>query len=168
MMAYQHCYVAQISYSANPNQAVKAILEAEAFPGPSILIAYSNCIEHGIDMANTEGAANMAVDSGYWILYRYDPRLIHQGKNPLQVDSKARKISFMDFAQQQNRFRRLKREKPGEYDQVMQDAEVAVNHRFEFYRMLAEMDYSTLADTLKSTGGEVDDKDMSKTADYRP
>ena len=169
MMAYQHCYVAQIAYSANPNQTVKAIMEAEAFPGPSILIAYSNCIEHGIDMANTEGASNLAVDSGYWILYRYDPRLISQGKNPLQVDSRARKISFMDFAKQQNRFRRLKREKPDEFDQVMQDAEVAVNHRFEFYRMLAEMDYSNLADTLKSAdAGGIDDKDMSKTADYRP
>jgi pyruvate-ferredoxin/flavodoxin oxidoreductase len=168
MMSYQHCYVAQISYTANPNQAVKAIIEAEQYPGPSILIAYSNCIEHGIDMSNTEGAGNAAVDSGYWLLYRYDPRLIHQGKNPLQLDSRARKISFMDFAQQQNRFRRLKREKPEEYDQVMKDAEVAVNHRFEFYRMLAEMDYSTLADTLSSAAtGDVPDKDMSKNADYR-
>ena len=83
-MVYRSVYVASVSYGARPGQLVKAVMEAENFPGTSLIIAYSVCIEHGFNMRDGALHGKLAVESGYWPLYRYDPRLIEEGKNPLQ------------------------------------------------------------------------------------
>jgi len=142
-MSYRHPYVASINLGANPNQAVKAFTEGEAYPGPALFICYAPCIAHGIDMSNIIGQSKMAQDSGYWLNYRFDPRLIAEGKNPLQIDTKGeRKISFREFAESQNRFRQLKRGFAAEYDAVIDEGERVVNQRYLYYKMLGEMDYS--------------------------
>jgi pyruvate-ferredoxin/flavodoxin oxidoreductase len=87
-MTYQNIYVAQVAMGANDNQCLKAFLEAEQYDGPSLIIAYSPCIEHGYDLSKSVGQTKSAVESGYWPLFRYDPRLAKQGKNPFQLDSK--------------------------------------------------------------------------------
>jgi len=144
-MSYQSVYVATLAYSANPGQAVKAMLEAERYPGASILVCYSACIEHGIDMSVTQEHSKRAVESGYWPLFRYDPRRIDQGLNPLIMDSKTPSITFKEYALGQNRFRRLSREYPDAFEQVMYDAERAVTKRYLFIRQLASMDYKDFA-----------------------
>ena len=144
-MSYQSVYVAALAYSANAGQAVKALVEGESYPGPALFICYCPCIEHGIDMGNTQAQAKAAVDSGYWPLYRYDPRRIDQGLNPLQLDSREPKITFRDYAMGQNRFRRLEREHPGEFPKVMEDAEIAVKRHWLLYKQLAGLDYTEFA-----------------------
>lgn len=161
-MAYRHAYVANLAYSAKPAQAVKALAEGESYPGPSLFICYCPCIEHGIDMSNTEEQVKAAVNSCYWPVFRYDPRRIAQGLNPLQLDSKDPKISFRDFAMGQNRFRRLKREYPEEFEAVMADAERVVRQRWLFYKQLASMDYSEFVQKV------ADEVAAHGTADYRP
>jgi pyruvate-ferredoxin/flavodoxin oxidoreductase len=145
-MSYRHPYVASINLNANPGQSVKALVEGERYPGPAIFICYAPCIAHGIDMSNTLKQAKAAQDSGYWISYRYDPRLIDEGKNPLMIDGpKKLKLSFREYAEGQNRFRRLKREYKDEYEAVMREAELKVMQRWLYYQKLVEMDYSEFA-----------------------
>lgn len=101
----------QICMYANIQQALRAVLEAEAFPGPSLVIAYSPCIEHGIEGTDWVAQAKRAVDSGYWPLYRYNPLLRDQGKNPFALDAPLKpKITIGDFIEHENRFQRLVRE----------------------------------------------------------
>jgi pyruvate-ferredoxin/flavodoxin oxidoreductase len=147
-MSYRSVYVATLAYSANPAQAVRAMLEAERYPGASLLVCYAPCIEHGIDMSVTQHHAKAAVDSGYWPLYRYDPRRIDQGENPLVMDSKNPSLSFREYAMGQNRFRRLSREYPAVFESVMTEAEKAVKQRFLFYKQLAGLDYSEFAEKV--------------------
>ena len=141
-MTYGNIYVAQVAFGANQAQTVKAFVEADDYPGPSIIIAYSHCIAHGINM--TMGFANQkkAVQSGFWPLYRFDPRLWEQGKNPLQLDSKDTKISYSDFAYEEIRFRTLKQSKPERAAELMEKAEKLVAQRFKLYKNLSEMDCS--------------------------
>ncbi len=91
-MTYGNVYVAEVAMGANDRQTVNAFLEAESYDGPSLIIAYSHCIAHGINMAKGLDQQKLAVDSGYWPLYRFDPRLKEDGKNPFQLDSRAPKI----------------------------------------------------------------------------
>ena len=107
MMSYGNVYVAQVAMGASHNQTVKAMVEAEQYDGPSIVIAYSHCIAHGIDMAIGMGREDAAVKSGHWLLYRYNPALIDKGENPLKLDCKAPSIPFRDYAFAENRFRTL-------------------------------------------------------------
>jgi pyruvate-ferredoxin/flavodoxin oxidoreductase len=144
-ISYRSVYVTTLAYSANPAQAVRAMLEAERFPGASLLVCYAPCIEHGIDMSETQKHAKAAVESGYWPLFRYDPRRIDKGENPLIMDSKTPSISFRDYALGQNRFRRLSREYPAAFEGVMVEAEKVVRQRFLFYKQLAALDYSEFA-----------------------
>jgi pyruvate-ferredoxin/flavodoxin oxidoreductase len=141
-MSYRHAYVAALNLGGSPAQAVKAFVEGEQYPGPALFICFAPCIAHGIDMSNTLEQSKAAQDSGYWINFRFDPRLMAEGKNPLQIDSKERKISFRQFAEGQNRFRRLQREYPDEYEGVMADAERVVNQRYLYYQQLAAMDFT--------------------------
>ncbi|UCD94245.1 MAG: pyruvate:ferredoxin (flavodoxin) oxidoreductase, partial [Candidatus Zixiibacteriota bacterium] len=104
LMPYGNVYIAQIALGASHNQAVKALVEAEKYDGPSIVICYAHCIAHGVDMAHGLNEQKKAVNSGHWILYRYNPELIKQGKNPLQLDSKAPSISYADYAYGEIRF----------------------------------------------------------------
>ncbi|MBN1804104.1 MAG: pyruvate:ferredoxin (flavodoxin) oxidoreductase [Sedimentisphaerales bacterium] len=111
-MTYGNIYVAKVAIGANTNQTVKAFVEAEAYPGPSLIIAYAHCIAHGINMTAGYLEQKKAVECGHWPLYRFDPRLKEQGKNPLQLDSKAPTGSFEEYAYGENRYRTLKQSKP--------------------------------------------------------
>lgn len=113
-MNFENIYVASVALFANPAQTLKAFIEAEAYPGPSLILAYSPCIEHGIVEGTTWLAqTKLAVESGYWPLYRYNPLLKQQGKNPFQLDSPTQlKGSVQEFLSHENRFMRLAREHP--------------------------------------------------------
>jgi pyruvate-ferredoxin/flavodoxin oxidoreductase len=137
-MTYGNIYVAKVAMS-NPAQAVKAMLEADAYDGPSLIIAYTHCIAHGIDMASAVDGCKEAVNSGHWPLFRYDPRLADQGKNPLQLDSKEPTISFEEYAQRQNRYRVLKKANPEAAAKLMEEANKITATRFDLYKKLAEM-----------------------------
>jgi len=139
MMAvtYGNVYVAQVALGANDRQVVNAFLEAESYNGPSLIIAYSHCIAHGINMAKGMDQQQLAVDSGYWPLYRYDPRLKEQGKNPFQLDSKAPKIPLEQYAYNENRYRMLTQIDPQRAEMLMAEAQDAVNERWQKYEALA-------------------------------
>jgi pyruvate-ferredoxin/flavodoxin oxidoreductase len=139
-MSYGTVYVATVALS-NPAQCVKAMLEAEAFEGPSIIIAYSHCIAHGIDMTSGVDAQKKAVQSGYWPLYRYNPALAVECKNPLQLDSKAATIDFMEYANNENRYRMLKKSNPKAAELLMQKAAEWAKTHFAYYQKLAALDF---------------------------
>ena len=111
-MSYGYVYVAAVAMGANQNQCLKAFLEAEAYDGPSLIIAYSPCINHGIDMTKTQAEEKLAVDTGYWILYRYNPLLGREGKNPLTLDSKEPKLDYQTFLKNEVRYRTLAQQHP--------------------------------------------------------
>ncbi|WP_136524996.1 pyruvate:ferredoxin (flavodoxin) oxidoreductase [Geomonas ferrireducens] len=139
-MAYGHVYVASVSL-ANPGQVVKAFMEAEAYDGPSLIIAYSHCIAHGIDMTRGVDEQKKAVSSGYWPLYRYNPELTGAGKNPLQLDSKAPSTSFEEFAGGENRYKVLKKVNPEAAGKLMEKAGAWAASRFEYYQKLAALSF---------------------------
>jgi len=133
---YGNIYVAKVSL-ANPAQTVKAFIEADSYDGPSLIIAYSHCIAHGIAMDRGIDGCKEAVASGHWPLYRFDPRLAEAGKNPLQLDSKDPTISFEEYAMKQNRFRVLKKINPEAAETLMVQGNQEVADRFEMYKRLA-------------------------------
>ncbi|NCP02880.1 MAG: pyruvate:ferredoxin (flavodoxin) oxidoreductase, partial [Deltaproteobacteria bacterium] len=137
-MSYGNIYVARIALS-NPAQAVKALTEAEAYDGPSLIIAYSHCIAHGIDMTKAVDNCKEAVTSGHWPLFRFDPRRAEQGENPLQLDSKDPTISFEQFANNQNRFRVLKKANPEQAAELMARSSKETITRYDLYKKLAAM-----------------------------
>jgi pyruvate-ferredoxin/flavodoxin oxidoreductase len=146
MMSYGYIYVAQVAMGANQNQFFKALKEAEAFPGPSIIIAYSPCINHGlkIGMGKTQYEQELAVDSGYWQLYRYNPMLENEGKNPFQFDSKEPDwAKFQSFIQSEVRFSSLKKTFPREASHLFKLAEENAKWRYNHYKRLESMDFST-------------------------
>ena len=134
---YGNIYVGQISIGANPAHAVKTIKEAEAYDGPSLVIAYSHCINHGINMAHGLQQQKKAVACGHWPLYRYNPQLAAEGKNPLIVDSKAPSIPFEEYALAENRYRSLKRMNPDNADKLMAEAQKDIENRWAFLTSLA-------------------------------
>ncbi len=135
-------YVAQVAMGANDNQTVKAIIEAEAYEGPSLIIAYSHCIAHGINMTTALGQQKAAVESGHWPLYRYNPERTEQGLNPLQLDSKAPKIPLEQYVYNETRFKMLTQSKPEAAAQLLELAQGDVVRRWRMYEQLAAMDYS--------------------------
>jgi len=137
-MTYGNIYVARVSL-ANPAQVVKAMSEADAYPGPSLVIAYSHCIAHGINMTKAVDNCKEAVACGHWPLFRYDPRLAAEGKNPLQLDSKVPSIGFAEFANNQNRFRVLKKANPEQAEALMAASAKETATRYDLYKKLAEM-----------------------------
>ena len=136
-MRYGNVYIAQIAMGANDVQTVKAFLEAEAHPGPSLIIAYSQCIAHGIDMAKGMHQQKLAVESGYWPLYRFNPALVSEGKNPFQLDSKDPKIPLQDYIYTEGRYRMLQRSDPEAAKILLQQAQASVNYHWEQYKKLA-------------------------------
>jgi pyruvate-ferredoxin/flavodoxin oxidoreductase len=138
-MTYRNVYVATVSMGANPVQCVRAFIEAEAYDGPSIIIAYSTCVGHGIDMMAGLGEQKNAVASGHFPLYRYNPDLAKQGKNPLQLDSKPPTMKFSEFAMKENRFRVLAKSNPDAAKKLMALADRGVAERYDFYAKLAAM-----------------------------
>jgi pyruvate-ferredoxin/flavodoxin oxidoreductase len=137
-MSYGNVYVAQVAMGANDAHTVRAILEAEAYDGPSLIIAYSHCIEHGIDMAKGLQQQKLAVDSGHWILYRYNPALKAQGKNPLQLDSKTPKIPLKDYAYNETRYRMLAQSNPEAAERLLNLAQAEALARWARYEKLAQ------------------------------
>ncbi|MFY1067262.1 pyruvate:ferredoxin (flavodoxin) oxidoreductase [Enterococcus sp. AD013-P3] len=143
-IAYQDVYVAQISIEANQMQTIKAIMEAEAYPGPSLIIGYTPCINHGIrgGMSKSIENAKAAVESGYWQLYRYDPRLRDKGKDPMRIDFKKQDFSKMTaFMENQVRFSALRNIKPseGEVDEMLDQTVKDMEERTQVYSQLADL-----------------------------
>ncbi len=139
-MTYGNIYVGQIAYGANMTQTVRAFKEAEAYPGPSILIAYSHCINHGIDMTTATDLHKTAVESGFWPLFRYDPALAAQGKNPLQLDSKTPTVEVEEFMYKQTRFRALRQSDPARAEKLLEALRHDVISRWKFYEQMANLD----------------------------
>ena len=137
-MSYGYVYVAQVSMGANMSQVIKAFREAESYDGPSIIIAYSHCINHGINM--TKGMSNQkeAVTCGLWPLYRYDPRLVDQGKNPFQLDSKEPDFNLADFMYKEVRFKSLKNANPERAQMLLDKAVAKAKRRWQEYKYLAD------------------------------
>jgi len=141
-MAYEHVYVAHVAFGAKDVHTIRAFLEAESYDGPSIIIAYSPCIAHGFDMRNNLLQQDLAVKSGHWNLLRYDPRKLHQGENPMSLDSAEPSVEYAAFAGNETRFSMLKRSHPEAAEQFMQQAGEQVKARWQHYAQLAALDYS--------------------------
>jgi pyruvate-ferredoxin/flavodoxin oxidoreductase len=141
-MAYGHVYVAQIAVGAHPLQTIKAIQEAESYPGPSLILAYSQCIAHGIDMSTGMSHQKEAVQSGYWPLYRYDPRVAHDGGKPFHLDCRKPTIPFRQFAAKEARFSMLLRSDPVRADQLLNLAQIDINDRWHYYEQIANVERS--------------------------
>ncbi len=144
-MTYGYVYVAQVAMGANMNQYMKALKEAEAYPGPSLIIAYSPCINHGLraGMAKAQDEQKRAVEAGYWHLYRFNPLLENEGKNPFQLDSKEPDwTKFQDFLSGEVRYTSLKKAFPKEAAELFLAAEDNALWRFNSYKRMASLDYS--------------------------
>ncbi|MBU1700456.1 MAG: pyruvate:ferredoxin (flavodoxin) oxidoreductase, partial [Candidatus Eisenbacteria bacterium] len=139
MMAtnYRNVYVARIALGANDGQAVKAFLEAEAFNGPSIIIAYSHCIAHGYNLIKGLQQQEKAVKSGYWILFRYNPMLALEGKNPFILDSKPPTLNLTDYIYNETRYTMLRNSRPEEAQRLLKLAEDEVKTQWDFYQYMA-------------------------------
>lgn len=137
-MSYGYVYVASVAMGANKNQFLKAVREAESYRGPSMIIAYSPCINHGINMGLTQEEEKRAVEAGYWLLYRYNPMLKDEGKNPLILDSKEPKADFKEFLMGEVRYSSLTRTFPENAETLFQKAEEDVKERYNFYKKMAE------------------------------
>lgn len=138
-MSYKNVYVASVALGANDMQTLKAFNEAEAYNGTSLIIAYSHCIAHGIDMSHPLAHQKMIVDSGQWLLYRYNPELAINGGNPLQLDSKEPKISVSEFLNTENRFKILNKSNPEAAKMYAKATQESIHQRYEFYKKMQEM-----------------------------
>ena len=136
---YGYVYVAQISMGANMNQTLKAIKDAESYNGPSLIIAYAPCVNHGLrtGMGTSVKQEKKAVDTGYWHLYRFDPRLSDEGKNPFVLDSKEPTEPFMDFINSEVRYTSLRLAFPDQAEELFASAEVNAKARYEVYKRMA-------------------------------
>jgi pyruvate-ferredoxin/flavodoxin oxidoreductase len=138
---YGSAYVATVAMGANDVQTIRAFLDAESYNGPSIIIAYSHCIAHGIDMTKGMQQQKAAVASGHWLLYRYDPRLAGQEKNPLSLDSGDPTIPLKEYAYSETRYKMLTLSKPEEAKRLLQMAQNDIMARHQFYKQLAGLDF---------------------------
>ncbi|RKY97655.1 MAG: pyruvate:ferredoxin (flavodoxin) oxidoreductase, partial [Ignavibacteriae bacterium] len=138
-MAYGNVYVAKVAMGANDTQTLRAFLEAEAYDGPSIIIAYSHCIAHGINMGKGMQNQKAAVDSGYWQLYRYNPTLIDEGKNPFKLESKGLKIPLKEYAYMETRYKMLTKTHPERAEKLMKEAQADVVDRWQEYERLVDV-----------------------------
>ncbi|HHQ14639.1 MAG TPA: pyruvate:ferredoxin (flavodoxin) oxidoreductase, partial [Chromatiales bacterium] len=142
-MAYEHVYVAHVAFGAKDVQTLRAFREAESYPGPSLIIAYSPCIAHGVDLHRNLEQQHLAVECGHWPLFRYDPRRVEEGKNPLQLDSKKPSIPFREFAETEMRFAILGRTHPEIAAELYDKAQQDIDERYHHYEQLAAIDYSS-------------------------
>jgi pyruvate-ferredoxin/flavodoxin oxidoreductase len=138
-MAYENVYVAQVSFGAKDVQTVRAFLEAESYDGPSLLICYSPCIAHGVDLSNNLRQQDMAVNSGHWPLFRYDPRKAAAGENPLHMDSKMPSIPYRDYLASETRFSVLNRTHPDDAERFLKLAQKHVESKYSLYEQLAHL-----------------------------
>ena len=146
-ISYGYVYVAQIAMGSNNAQTLKAIREAEAYPGPSLIIAYSPCINHGLreGMGRTQAQTKAAVEAGYWHNYRYNPQLEAEGKNPFTLDSKEPDWSkFQDFLKTEVRYTSLQQSFPEQAEELFKAAEENARWRYKTYQRLAAQEYATV------------------------
>ncbi len=136
-MSYGYVYVAQIALGANDSQTIRALQEAESYDGPSLVIAYSHCIAHGIDMSKGMNQQKLAVDSAYWPLYRFDPRLRAEGRNPLQLDSKKPSVPLEDYIYNEGRYRMLVQSDPEVAEMLLKEAQETVEAHWRDYEKMA-------------------------------
>ncbi len=139
-MSYGYVYVAKVCMGADKNQLMKAITEAEAYHGPSLIIAYAPCINHGINMGKSQEEAKKAVEAGYWPLYRYNPELAKEGKNPFILDSKPAKSEYKDFIMGEVRYASLKKMFPQVAEELFDKAEQEAKDKYEYYKKLSDME----------------------------
>jgi pyruvate-ferredoxin/flavodoxin oxidoreductase len=151
-MAYGYVYVARIAMGASDQQTLNAFLEADAYDGPSLIIAYSHCIAHGIDMRKGLEQQKLAVQSGFWPLYRYNPTLIEEGKNPLTIDSKDPSIPLDQYIYNETRYRMLVQSDEQRAEELLKQAQKDVRNRWEYYKQMAAMHYNG------SNGNEPEEK----------
>jgi pyruvate-ferredoxin/flavodoxin oxidoreductase len=140
-MDYENVYVAHVAYGTKDVQTLRAFLEAEAHDGPSIIIAYSPCIAHGVDLSNNHRQQDLAVKSGHWPLFRFDPKRIALGQNPLHLDSAEPSIPYREFVQSETRFSMLWQTHPEDAERFLQQAQQEVKHRYQYYKQLSELDW---------------------------
>ncbi|MGB4215086.1 MAG: hypothetical protein WBK64_09660, partial [Dethiobacteria bacterium] len=136
-MTYGYVYVAQVAMGASGQQLIRALTEAEAYPGPSLIIAYAPCIAHGINMGRSQREEKLAVEAGYWTLYRYNPLLAEEEKNPFILDSKEPGGDLRSFMMNETRFNTLLRQFPERAEELFKKAEKDAADRLAFYRRLA-------------------------------
>jgi pyruvate-ferredoxin/flavodoxin oxidoreductase len=138
-MSYGNVYVASVAMGAKDEHTLRAFIDAENYPGPSLIIAYSHCIAHGIDLDRGVGMRHqkMAVESGQWLLYRYDPRRAEAGENPLQLDSPAARMKVADYLLAENRFKMLTKSKPDDARRLMEAAQLDAEARWQLYSYMA-------------------------------
>ena len=141
-MGYKNCYVAQIGLGADMNQAAKALSEAESFDGPSLVIAYAPCINHGINMNGSQEEIKKAVECGYWHLFRYDPRNLEQNKNPFVLDSKAPTKDYNEFLKGEARYAALQKIAPQLAEKLYNESKKFAEERYNKYLELANKDFS--------------------------
>ena len=139
MMGYGHVYVARVAFGAKDAQTVRAFHEAESYPGPSLIIAYSHCVAHGYDMAHGADQQKLAVDSGVWPLYRFDPRRVRVGQPPLKLDSGRPRKPVKDYMRNETRFRMTEKLSPERYKKLLAWAQQATEERFSIYQQLANL-----------------------------
>jgi len=141
-MDYENVYVARVAYGGKDTQTLNAFLEAEAHPGPSLIIAFSPCIAHGVDMSRNHHQQDMAVNSGHWPLFRFNPENIPLGKPPLKLDSKPPSIPYRDYVQSETRFNMLWHTQPDVAEALVVEEQKFVTHRYNFYKQLSQLDWS--------------------------
>jgi pyruvate-ferredoxin/flavodoxin oxidoreductase len=161
-MTYGNIYVAKVALGANTNQTVKAFAEAEAYPGPSLIIAYAHCIAHGINMTTGYLEQKKAVACGHWPLYRFDPRLKEQGRNPLQLDSKAPTGDFEEYAYGENRYRVLKQSKPEVAAELMKLARNDAVGRYALMEQLAQLNCGQEPEEPEEPSAEYEEQTVGK------
>ncbi len=140
-MSYGYVYVARVAMGANDQQTLRAFLEAESYDGPSLIIAYSPCIAHGYELSKSLEQAKLAVQSGHWPMYRYDPRLVEEGKNPLTIESKEPSIPLSQYAYNETRYKMLTQMDEGRAEELMKEAQHDVKSRWTLYQQMASMRY---------------------------
>ena len=139
LMTYVNIYVAQVAIRANPAQALKAFKEAEAYDGPSLIIGYSSCIAHGAPLEKSFTQQKNCVDSGMWMLYRYNPALIAEGKNPLIIDSKEPKLDLLEtFLYGETRYSSIKKANPEHAKEIVEELKDHITRRWNKYKLLAD------------------------------
>ena len=136
-IAYGNVYVAQVAMGANPQQTLQAFREAEAYPGPSLILAYCHCIAHGIDMQHGMKQQDLAVACGYWPLFRYNPAQRDVGQNPFELDSPRPTIRFQDYAYNETRYKALVQSRPAEAAALMEAAQAALDEKYRSYEEMA-------------------------------
>ena len=138
-MSYGGIYVAKVAFGFRDAQTVKAFQEAESYNGPSLILAYSHCIAHGYDLAHGCDQQKMAVDSGHWPLFRFDPRRLDKGEVPLQMDSGAPKIPMLQYVRNETRYRMIEQQNPEAFKKLMDQAQLDTTNRYSVYEQLAKL-----------------------------